>query len=79
MQFLTAEAAWGVERGWAGGGEDFVKTAEGAVAESGVGRRLEVEEALDFCQVVVDVSPPNYIDGEPALSLYKKALARGFL
>ncbi|MEM0479602.1 MAG: homoserine dehydrogenase [Pyrobaculum sp.] len=55
----------------------LLKQPRGAVAESGVGRRLEVEEALDFCQVVVDVSPPNYIDGEPALSLYKKALARG--
>ncbi|MEM1903420.1 MAG: homoserine dehydrogenase, partial [Pyrobaculum sp.] len=62
--------------GW-GEVKTLLKQPRGAVAESGVGRRLEVEEALDFCQVVVDVSPPNYIDGEPALSLYKKALARG--
>ena len=62
--------------GW-GELKTLLKQPRGAVAESGVGRRLEVEEALDFCQVVVDVSPPNYIDGEPALSLYKKALARG--
>ncbi|MEM1926052.1 MAG: homoserine dehydrogenase [Pyrobaculum sp.] len=62
--------------GW-GEVKTLLKQPRGAGAESGVGRRLEVEEALDFCQVVVDVSPPNYIDGEPALSLYKKALARG--
>jgi homoserine dehydrogenase len=55
----------------------LLKTPRGAAAKSGVGRAAAPDEALDICQVVVDVSPPNYETAEPALSLYKKALSRG--
>jgi homoserine dehydrogenase len=55
----------------------LLKTPRGAAAKSGVGRVAALDEALDICQVVVDVSPPNYETAEPALSLYKKALSRG--
>jgi homoserine dehydrogenase len=47
------------------------------VAKSGVGRAVTLDEALDICQVVVDVSPPNYETAEPAHALYTKALSRG--
>jgi len=55
----------------------LLKTPRGAVAKSGVGRAAALDEALDICQVVVDVSPPNYETAEPALSLYRRALSRG--
>ena len=55
----------------------LLKTSRGAVAKSGVGRAATLDEALDICQVVVDVSPPNYETAEPALSLYRWALSRG--
>ncbi len=55
----------------------LLKTPRGAVAKSGVGRVVTLDEALDICQVVVDVSPPNYETAEPALSLYRRALSRG--
>lgn len=55
----------------------LLKAPRGAVSKSGVGRQASVDEALDFCQVVVDVSPPNYDTGEPSLSLYKKAFSKG--
>ncbi|NAZ33582.1 MAG: homoserine dehydrogenase [Pyrobaculum sp.] len=55
----------------------LLKTPRGAVAKSGVGRAAALDEALDICQVVVDVSPPNYGTAEPALSLYRRALSRG--
>jgi Homoserine dehydrogenase len=57
--------------------KQLLKTPRGAVAKSGVGRAVMLDEALDICQVVVDVSPPNYETAEPALSLYKKALSKG--
>ena len=57
--------------------KELLKAPRGAVARSGVGRPTSVEEALDFCQVLVDVSPPNYDTAEPSLSLFKKALAKG--
>jgi homoserine dehydrogenase len=47
------------------------------VAKSGVGRAATLDETLDICQVVVDVSPPNYETAEPALSLYRRALSKG--
>jgi homoserine dehydrogenase len=56
--------------------KQLLKTPRGAVAKSGVGRAVTLDEALDICQVVVDVSPPNYETAEPALSLYKKALSK---
>ncbi|MFN7105249.1 MAG: homoserine dehydrogenase, partial [Pyrobaculum sp.] len=60
---------------------DEVKTLlempRGGVSAAAVGQPAHIEEALDYCQVVVDVSPPNYRDGEPSASLYKKALAKG--
>jgi homoserine dehydrogenase len=55
----------------------LLKTPRGAAAKSGVGRAAAPDEALDICQVVVDVSPPNYETAEPALSLYRRALSRG--
>jgi homoserine dehydrogenase len=55
----------------------LLKTPRGAAARSGVGRAAAPDEALDICQVVVDVSPPNYETAEPALSLYRRALSRG--
>jgi homoserine dehydrogenase len=55
----------------------LLKTPRGAAARSGVGRAVTIDEALDICQVVVDVSPPNYKTAEPALSLYRRALSRG--
>ena len=55
----------------------LLKSPRGAASQSGVGRRVALDEALDMCQVVVDVSPPNYETGEPALSLYRKALSKG--
>jgi homoserine dehydrogenase len=55
----------------------LLKTPRGAVAKSDVGRAATPDEALDICQVVVDVSPPNYETAEPALSLYRRALSRG--
>jgi len=55
----------------------LLNAPRGAVTKSGVGRPVTLDEALDMCQVVVDVSPPNYETGEPALSLYKKAMSRG--
>ncbi|MFZ8807149.1 MAG: homoserine dehydrogenase [Pyrobaculum sp.] len=55
----------------------LLKTPRGAAARSGVGRAAAPDEALDICQVVVDVSPPNYETAEPALSLYKRAFSRG--
>jgi len=55
----------------------LLKTPRGAVAKSSVGRAATLDEALDICQVVVDVSPPNYETAEPALSLYRRALSRG--
>jgi len=57
--------------------KQLLKTPRGAVARSGVGRAATLDEALDICQVVVDVSPPNYETAEPALSLYRRALSRG--
>jgi homoserine dehydrogenase len=55
----------------------LLKSPRGAAAKSGVGRAAAPDEALDICQVVVDVSPPNYETAEPALSLYRRALSRG--
>jgi homoserine dehydrogenase len=55
----------------------LLKSPRGAAARSGVGRAAAPDEALDICQVVVDVSPPNYETAEPALSLYRRALSRG--
>lgn len=55
----------------------LLQRPRGGVATSGVGKRVEVDEVFDFCHVFVDVSPPNYADGEPSLTYYKKALARG--
>jgi homoserine dehydrogenase (EC 1.1.1.3) len=55
----------------------LLKTPRGAAAKSGVGRAAAPDEALDICQVVVDVSPPNYETAEPALSLYRRAFSRG--
>ncbi len=55
----------------------LLKTPRGAVVKSSVGRAAALDEALDICQVVVDVSPPNYETAEPALSLYRRALSRG--
>ncbi len=55
----------------------LLKTPRGAAARSGVGRAAAPDEALDICQVVVDVSPPNYETAEPALSLYRRALSKG--
>ena len=55
----------------------LLKSPRGAVAKSGVGRVITLDEALDICQVVVDVSPPNYETAEPALSLHRRALSRG--
>jgi homoserine dehydrogenase len=55
----------------------LLKTPRGAAARSGVGRAATPDEALDICQVVVDVSPPNYETAEPALLLYRRALSRG--
>ena len=55
----------------------LLNAPRGAVTKSGVGRLVSLDEALDICQVVVDVSPPNYETGEPALSLYRKALSKG--
>jgi len=57
--------------------KQFLKTPRGAVAKSGVGRAATLDEALDICQVVVDVSPPNYETAEPAFSLYRRALSKG--
>ena len=57
--------------------KQLLKTPRGAVAKSGVGRAVTFDEALDICQVVVDVSPPNYETAEPALSLCRRALSRG--
>jgi homoserine dehydrogenase len=55
----------------------LLKTPRGAAAKSGIGRAAAPDEALDICQVVVDVSPPNYETAEPALSLYRRALSKG--
>jgi homoserine dehydrogenase len=55
----------------------LLKTPRGAVVKSGVGRAAAPDEALDICQIVVDVSPPNYETAEPAFSLYRRALSRG--
>jgi homoserine dehydrogenase len=55
----------------------LLEAPRGGVATSGVGRAVTPDEALDFCHVVVDVSPPNYETGEPSLTLYRKALSRG--
>ncbi|MCC6067255.1 MAG: homoserine dehydrogenase [Pyrobaculum sp.] len=55
----------------------LLKSPRGAAAKSGVGRAAAFDEALDICQVVVDVGPPNYETAEPALSLYRRALSRG--
>nr|KJR73097.1 MAG: homoserine dehydrogenase [Thermoproteus sp. AZ2] len=49
----------------------------GGVASSGVGSRGGLEEALECADVLVDVSPPNYSTGEPALSAYRLALSKG--
>ncbi|AKT35598.1 homoserine dehydrogenase [Pyrobaculum sp. WP30] len=57
--------------------KQLLKIPRGAAAKSGVGRAATLDEALDICQVVVDVSPPNYETAEPALSLYRRALSRG--
>jgi homoserine dehydrogenase len=57
--------------------KQLLKTPRGAVAKSGIGRAAALDEALDICQVVVDVSPPNYETAEPARSLYRRALSRG--
>ncbi|RFA98335.1 homoserine dehydrogenase [Pyrobaculum aerophilum] len=57
--------------------KELLKTARGSVSKSGLGKAVSPDEALDYCQVVVDVSPPNYETGEPSLSLYKKAAAKG--
>jgi homoserine dehydrogenase len=57
--------------------KQLLKIPRGAVAKSGVGRAATLDEALDICQVVVDVSPPNYETAEPALSLYRRALSKG--
>jgi len=56
--------------------KQLLKTPRGAVAKSGVGRAATLDEALDICQVVVDVSPPNYETAEPAFSLYRRALSK---
>jgi homoserine dehydrogenase len=55
----------------------LLSAPRGGVSRSGVGRSVSLDEALEVCQVVVDVSAPNYDTGEPSLSLYKKALSRG--
>jgi len=57
--------------------KQLLKIPRGAAAKSGVGRAATLDETLDICQVVVDVSPPNYETAEPALSLYRRALSRG--
>ncbi|MEM1598162.1 MAG: homoserine dehydrogenase [Pyrobaculum sp.] len=57
--------------------ERLATSPRGGVSSSGVGRRASVDEALDYADVVVDVSPPNYETGEPSASLYKKALGKG--
>ncbi|MFN3805010.1 MAG: homoserine dehydrogenase [Pyrobaculum sp.] len=57
----------------------LLETPRGGVSAAGVGRLAHIDEALEYCQVVVDVSPPNYRDGEPSASLYKKALAKGLI
>lgn len=51
----------------------LLNTARGAVSKAGVGRPVHIDEALDRCRVLVDVSPPNYQNGEPAASVYRKA------
>lgn len=55
----------------------LVGVPRGGVADSGVGRRASLDEALNCAEVVVDVSPPNYRDGEPAASFYRRALSKG--
>ncbi|MCU7787582.1 homoserine dehydrogenase [Pyrobaculum sp. 3827-6] len=55
----------------------LLSAPRGGVSRSGVGGPASLDEALEVCQVVVDVSAPNYDTGEPSLSLYKKALSRG--
>lgn len=41
------------------------------------GKPASIDEALEEAEVVVDVSPPNYVTGQPAVDLYRKALASG--
>lgn len=55
----------------------LLSSPRGGVASSGVGAKGDLDSALQCAEVLVDVSPPNYVDGEPALSVYRRALAKG--
>lgn len=55
----------------------LLRAPRGGVSESGVGIRASLEETLRCAEVLVDVSPPNYSNGEPAASAYRLALRSG--
>lgn len=57
--------------------EKLLGAPRGGVAQAGVGKPAALDEALRCGEVLVDVSPPNYSDGEPAISAYRKALRYG--
>jgi homoserine dehydrogenase len=57
--------------------ELLLRTQRGGVASAGLGRAASIDEALEAASILVDASPPDYESGEPALSLYRRALARG--
>ncbi|MEL9990530.1 MAG: homoserine dehydrogenase [Thermoproteus sp.] len=57
--------------------EKLLEAPRGGVAQAGVGRPAALDEALRCGEVLVDVSPPNYSNGEPAISAYRKALKHG--
>jgi homoserine dehydrogenase len=57
--------------------EALLRAPRGGVSRSGVGKPASLEEAFRCAEILVDVSPPNYVDGEPALSVYRSALGAG--
>lgn len=57
--------------------EALLRTPRGGVSASNVGVRASLEEAFRCAEVLVDVSPPNYSNGEPAASAYRLALKSG--
>lgn len=54
----------------------LLEAPRGKVSQA-AGRPASIEEALEETEVVVDVSPPNYSDGRPAVEVYRRALAAG--
>ncbi|KUO84326.1 MAG: homoserine dehydrogenase [Thermoproteus sp.] len=57
--------------------EALLRSPRGGVSRSGVGSPAALEEAFRCAEVLVDVSPPNYADGEPAVAVYRSALKAG--